>query len=75
MADSALFITILYGLVGSVGALSLVVLAWGFIVYIVRLGTVRREAGIHVMEWGVGLIVTSVILIGILHLMLRWFGP
>ena len=68
------FMTVLYGLIGISGALSIIVMVWGFLVYIFRLGTVRREEGIHTMEWGVRLVITSVILIGVMRLIGRWFG-
>lgn len=63
-------ITILvYAMIGITGALALVVFLWGFAIYISRLGTDRRIAGIHIMEWGVGLLITSVVLIGVLRLL------
>ena len=68
------FMTVLYGLIGISGALSIIVMVWGFLVYIFRLGTVRREEGIHIMQWGVRLVITSVILIGVMRLVGRWFG-
>ncbi len=68
------FMTVLYGLIGISGALSIIVMVWGFLVYIFRLGTVRREEGIHIMQWGVRLVITSVILIGVMRLIGRWFG-
>ena len=74
MTASEILIVILYRLVGAIGALSVVVMVWGFITYIMRLGQVRREEGIHLMEWGVGLMITALILIGILHLFERWLS-
>lgn len=62
---------ILYGLVGSFGAASVIVFVWGFITYITRLGTERsketREEGIHLMEWAVTILVVVVLLSGILR--------
>ena len=74
MNESSILVSILYGLVGATGALSLVVLLWGFVVYIMRLGQVRRDEGIHIMQWGVGLIITAIILIGVLRLVQHWFS-
>lgn len=74
MNENSLIITILYGLVGVLGSLSVVVMVWGFVTYIARLGLVRRDEGIDIMEWGVRLIVTAIVLVGILHLAQRWIG-
>jgi O-antigen/teichoic acid export membrane protein len=74
MTETNMLIIVVYGLIGLTGALSAVIFVWGFITYIMRLGQVRREDGIHIMEWGVGLIITAIVLIGILHLIQRWFG-
>ena len=71
--ENSTLITVLYGLVGVTGALSAVLMIWGFVVYIMRLGTVRRETGIEMMGWGVRFIITAVVLIGVLHLTERWF--
>lgn len=60
------FIILLYAMIGISGALSVVVFVWGFVTYISRLGTDRRVAGIRIMEWGVGLVMTSIFLIGVL---------
>lgn len=60
------FIILLYAMTGISGALSVVVFVWGFVTYISRLGTDRRVAGIRIMEWGVGLVMTSIFLIGVL---------
>lgn len=62
------FEILLYAMIGISGALSLAVFVWGFAVYISRLGTDRRVEGIRIMEWGVGLVMTSIFLIGILRL-------
>ncbi len=61
------FEILLYAMIGISGALSLVIFVWGFAVYISRLGTDRRVAGIRIMEWGVGLVMTSIFLIGVLR--------
>ena len=63
------FIILTYALIGISGALSIIVFVWGFATYISRLGTDRRIAGIRIMEWGVGLVTASIVLIGILHLL------
>lgn len=69
-------ILIIYGLIGITGALSMLVFAWGFIEYITRIGlpSERRNKGVHIMEWAVGLVITSIVLIGILNLVQRWWG-
>jgi len=64
------FTILLYAMIGISGALSVVVFVWGFVTYISRLGTDRRIAGIRIMEWGVGLVMTSIFLIGVLNLAL-----
>lgn len=74
MTESQTLILVIYGLIGVAGALAVVVFLWGFITYIARLGLVRRKEGIDIMEWGVGFIVTAIVLIGILHLLQRWLG-
>ena len=74
MSGSSLIIAIVYGIVGGVGALSVFVMIWGFVTYIVRLGTVRRDEGIKIMAWGVRLIITAIILIGVLRLLQHWFS-
>ena len=74
MTESSAIILILYALIGICGALSVVVLVWGFIVYISRLGTERRDKGLDVMEWSVGLLITAIVLIGIMRLILWWIG-
>ncbi|MFZ2886872.1 MAG: hypothetical protein WA021_03575 [Minisyncoccia bacterium] len=62
------FVILLHALIGVSGALSVLVFLWGFCVYIARLGTERRVHGIRIMEWGVSLIFTSIILIGVMRL-------
>jgi hypothetical protein len=69
MSTTDTIITLVYALIGISGALSLVVFAWGFVVYVSRLGTERRIEGIWIMEWGVGLVITAIILIGVLRLL------
>lgn len=61
------FEILLYAMIGISGALSVVVFMWGFATYISRLGTDRRIAGIRIMEWGVGLVMTSIFLIGLMR--------
>ncbi|OGG60815.1 hypothetical protein A2765_01765 [Candidatus Kaiserbacteria bacterium RIFCSPHIGHO2_01_FULL_56_24] len=58
----------LYGVVGFFGAASVVVFIGGLIVYLIRLGTERREEGIKIMEWGFSILVVVVLCIGLL----RW---
>lgn len=74
MSEGALFVTVMYGLIGFTGAASIVVFVWGFVTYIARIGTVRREDGIDIMEWSVGLAITAIVLIGLLRLIQHWFG-
>lgn len=66
-STSETVVFLLYGLIGLFGAASVIVFLWGFILYLVRIGTERREEGIHIMEWAVGLIITVIVLIGILR--------
>lgn len=58
---------LLYGLIGCLGAVAITVFIWGFVMYLVRLGTVQRDDGIKIMEWGVGLVITVVVVIGVLR--------
>lgn len=58
----------LYGVVGFFGAASLIVFIGGLIIYLARLGTERREAGIEIMEWGFSILVVVILCIGLL----RW---
>ncbi len=69
MSTTESIITLVYALIGISGALSIVVFVWGFTIYISRLGTERRIEGIRIMEWGVGLAITSIALIGVLRLL------
>lgn len=73
--DENSMVTVLYGLIGISGALSVVLFIWGFIEYITRIGlpAVRRDKGVHIMEWGVGMVITGIVLIGVLKLVQRWF--
>lgn len=64
--------SIIYGLIGGTGALSIVIFLFGFATYIARLGTVRREDGFENMQWGVALAITSIILIGVLNFLRAW---
>ncbi len=67
-------VTVFYGIIGISGAAAVLVFFWGFTTYIARLGTERRKDGIKIMGQAIGLIMTSVIMIGLLHLTDRWFG-
>lgn len=60
-------IVLVHALIGAVGAIALLVFAWGLGTYWARLGTERREHGIHNMQFGIGLLFTSIILIWILR--------
>jgi hypothetical protein len=73
MSEGEIFSIILYGAIGIAGALSFLFFVWGFITYISRLGTERRNEGIHVMEWGVALVITVIVLIAIQNLLQNWF--
>ena len=73
MSTTDTIVLLLYALIGISGALSAAVFTWGFIIYILRLGTERRIAGIRIMEWGVSLILTAIILIGAIRLLEHWF--
>lgn len=74
MTESSTFIVLIYGFIGVSGALSLILLAWGFILYLARLGTERRVEGIKIMEWAVGLLITAIILIGVVRLVKWWLA-
>jgi len=54
--------------IGFFGAIALIVFLAGFIIYISRLGTERREEGILVMEKGVSVILVVLVACGVL----RW---
>lgn len=70
-----LHIVILYGLVGSFGAVAVIVGLWGFSVYITRLGTERRvesrDEGLDIMEWAVVIMVVVVLLAGLLRYLVQ----
>ena len=76
MTESEMLITIVYGLIGATGALSIAVFAWGFTEYITKIGlpAKQRERGIGIMEWGVRLVVTAVFLIVALKFIQGWVG-
>jgi len=74
MTESQLFIALIYGLIGLTGLASLIVFIWGFITYIMRLGTVRRDEGIKIMQHSIPIIISSIVLIGIVNLLHRWLG-
>jgi len=75
MAGSELIITIFYGLIGITGALALVIFTWGTVEYLTRIGYPgeMRDGGIKIMEWGVGLLITSIILVGVMNLVQHYF--
>jgi hypothetical protein len=73
MSMSEMFSMVLYGMIGVVGALSIIQFMRGFLMYITRLGTDRRDEGLKIMEWGVALVMTLIILIAILNLLKRWY--
>lgn len=66
-----LHIIILHGLIGAFGAIAVIVMAWGFVVYITRLGTERRlesrDEGLEIMQWAVVIMVVVVLLAGLLR--------
>lgn len=53
--------------IGIGGAASLLMFAWGFSVYIARLGNENRAEGIHLMAWGVTILFGVIVLGGILR--------
>jgi|GEM_PF-1641237 len=65
LSTSERLVYLMYGLIGFFGALAVLVFVWGFVMYLVRLGTVQRDDGIKIMEWGVGLVLTVLVLVGI----------
>ncbi len=69
-----MFIASLYSLIGFMGMLSIVFLTWGFVVFVSRLGTLRREEGHRVMEWAVRFIITTLLLIGFLRFVQHWIA-
>lgn len=76
MSESEMIITIVYGLIGATGALSIIVFIWGFIEYITKIGLPadQRNSGIAIMEWGVRLVITAVFLIVALKFLQDWIG-
>ncbi len=74
MTEGDTIITILYGLIGLTGAGSLIIFAWGFAQYLARIGLPadRRNDAIRIMEWAVGFIITSVVLIALLKFIRPW---
>lgn len=58
---------ILYGVVGVFGAVSVIVFAVGLATYFTRLGTERREEGIHTMEKGFSIMAVVIFTIVILR--------
>lgn len=63
--------TIVFGLraaVGFFGAIALIVFLTGFIIYVTRLGTERREDGIKIMGKGVSVLIVVIVACGVL----RW---
>lgn len=69
MSATETVVLLFYAMIGISGALSVVVFVWGFVTYIARLGTERRVYGIRIMEWGVAIILTSVLLIGVMRIL------
>lgn len=72
MEEASTIVVALYGLIGVTGALSVLIYAWGFATYISRLGTVRRDEGIEIMRWSVGLVIATIVLIGVLRFVQNW---
>ena len=74
MDNNEIITAILYGLIGESGGLSAVVFVWGMVEYATKIGlpSVQRDRGVRVMEWGVGLLLTAVILAALLKLLVRW---
>lgn len=61
------FTIIFYGVVGIFGAVSVVVFIVGLVTYFTRLGTERREEGIHTMEKGFSIMAVVIFAIVILR--------
>lgn len=76
MSEGEMLITIVYGMIGATGALSIAVFSWGFVEYITKIGLPadQRKPGIAIMEWGVRLVVTAVFLIVALKFIQGWVG-
>lgn len=63
--------TVVFGLraaIGFFGAIAVIVFLAGFIMYVTRLGTERREDGILIMEKGVSVLLVVLVASGVL----RW---
>lgn len=63
--------TVTFGLraaIGFFGAIAIIIFLTGFIVYLTRLGTERREEGILIMEKGVSVLIVVIVASGVL----RW---
>lgn len=71
-----MLITVVYGLIGGTGALAIVVFCWGFAEYITKIGlpSEQRDDGIEIMQWGVRLILTVIVLIVALKLLEGWLA-
>ncbi len=65
--DSITLVMFLHGMIGFFGALSLVVFVAGFLIYITRLGTERREDGIKVMEKGFTIMMVVILCVAVLY--------
>lgn len=74
MDTSETITAILYGLIGGSGGLSAVVFIWGMVEYATKIGLPAdmRNRGVRIMEWGVGLLLTAVILAALLKLLVRF---
>lgn len=57
----------LYAAVGFFGALAIIVFVTGFIIYVTRLGTERREEGIKIMQKGVSVVMVVVLATAVLY--------
>ncbi len=69
MSTLEMLIAMVYAFIGALGTLSILIFSLGCGLYIVRLGTERRIQGIRIMEWGVGLMVATILLVGVLHIL------
>lgn len=76
MTEGEMLVTIVYGMIGATGALSIAVFIWGFTEYISKIGlpSVQRDRGIGIMEWGVRLVITAIFLIVALKFLQDWIG-
>lgn len=57
----------LYSAVGFFGAVAVIVFVTGFIIYITRLGTERREDGIKIMQKGMSVMMVVVLASAVLY--------